>query len=75
MPLTAADPTDLAALARAQGFSQVEVAPDPAAALVAAVISPVAAPVLVAGSLYLLPEVYAALEGAPTDDAASAEGG
>jgi len=75
MPLTAADPTDLAALARAQGFSQVEVAPDPAAALVAAVISPVAAPVLVTGSLYLLPEVYAALEGAPADDAASAEGG
>lgn len=61
----AMDPEALAAICRAAGFAQVEVAPDLAVAL--AIARTAARTVVVAGSLFLVGEARVLLLGAPAD--------
>ncbi len=62
LPLVATAPAEIAAVATGLGFGDVQVHEDPGDALTAAVATPGDAPVLVTGSIYLLAQVYAALD-------------
>lgn len=65
MPLSATAPDALAATAATLGFPHIHTADTPANALALALAYPLNTPLIVTGSIYLLPEIYTALDALP----------